>query len=51
MASDKKGFYTTWRLLSWNDHSTVLELFTKRPKNRLLNEKHHWTLNMRFDPI
>ena len=27
------GFYTTWRLLSWNEYSIVLGLFTKRPKN------------------
>ena len=32
------GFYTTWRLLSWNEYSIVLGLFTKRPKNLF----HHW---------
>jgi hypothetical protein len=34
-----KGFYTTWRLLSWNFYSRVLGYLTKRPKNRLLNWK------------
>ena len=26
------GFYTTWRLLSWNRYLIVLGLVTKRPK-------------------
>ena len=32
MIGDKKGFYTTWRLLSWNRYLIVLGLVTKRPK-------------------